>query len=891
MFAELCIYAVRDLYRGFYATWVRFAWPLTGRREEMQAITGAIEDPNVAGMVVCGAAGVGKSRVVKEALTAAAVSGSEVRWAVGTASATSLPLGAFATWEESGSTDTLELVRGVIDSLIAAPPGVPVIVGVDDAHHLDDLSAFVLHQIVQRGAAKVLVTVRDGEPVPAAIQDVWRSGQFDRLDLQPLSLEESTTLLSTTLGGGVDSATARRLWTLTRGNVLYLRNIVEREIGDGRLTKQHESWRWTGDPVLPPGLVELIGTRMGSLPESVSDVIDVLAVGEPLELAALKRITDPTGVEEADIRGLITLEDVGRRIEVRLAHPLYGEVRRSRVAPTKLRRLRGLVAAELASSDDRDDLQMTVRRATLTIDSDLEPDAELLTSAARGAIWMWNLSLANRLADAAIRAGRDVEASFIRAYALTCLGRGEEADAVLADVPARTLTDLDHARLAFLRAVNRLFALADPAGAKKLIDDASQCTSQQARSCIDAFLTVYWAAMGQPQAARQSSENFIWDQLPDVVVARMTAWAIAVAAADAGRTKQAVAVAQAGYPIPIRSFVIITDAETSALVLSGQIAEAQRPAEAMYQRARELPEPQFVMLAKELTGHAALGEGRLDIACAALAPLVDKLLASGETNGWGYRCQLLHTTGLAMRGLTDEASAAMATLEASYHPGWRYLNYERGLAHAWASAAQGAVREAISAARDAAETARANGQFAAEVMCLQTAVQFGDGSVADRLQELTSIVEGPRATVAARFATALAAGHAAELSAVSEDFELMGDLVASLDAAAHAALAHRRADRKGSALTCSARADGLAAKCGGAVTPTLRQASERVPLTEREREIVMLIGQGLSTRAIAERLTLSARTIEGHVYRAMAKTGATDRDELAAMLPRQKPKT
>jgi DNA-binding CsgD family transcriptional regulator len=63
----------------------------------------------------------------------------------------------------------------------------------------------------------------------------------------------------------------------------------------------------------------------------------------------------------------------------------------------------------------------------------------------------------------------------------------------------------------------------------------------------------------------------------------------------------------------------------------------------------------------------------------------------------------------------------------------------------------------------------------------------------------------------------------------------------------------------------------------------------RVPLSHREREIVMLIGQGLSTRAIAERLTLSVRTVEGHIYRAMTKSGAADRDELAAMLPHQRP--
>ena len=46
----------------------------------------------------------------------------------------------------------------------------------------------------------------------------------------------------------------------------------------------------------------------------------------------------------------------------------------------------------------------------------------------------------------------------------------------------------------------------------------------------------------------------------------------------------------------------------------------------------------------------------------------------------------------------------------------------------------------------------------------------------------------------------------------------------------------------------------------------------------------MLIGEGLSNRAVAERLTLSIRTVESHIYRAMLKTGTTSRDELATLL-------
>ena len=147
-----------------------------------------------------------------------------------------------------------------------------------------------------------------------------------------------------------------------------------------------------------------------------------------------------------------------------------------------------------------------------------------------------------------------------------------------------------------------------------------------------------------------------------------------------------------------------------------------------------------------------------------------------------------------------------------------------------------------------------NERFAAEVLCLQTATQLGDRSCEPRLRELEEIVEGPRVGLAARFAAAMDEGNAAELAALSETFEEMGDRVAAVDAAAQASLAYRRQDLRGSALGCAARAEALAAE-GGADTPTLRQAREPLPLTDREREIVLLIGQGLTNRDVADRLT------------------------------------
>ena len=69
--------------------------------------------------------------------------------------------------------------------------------------------------------------------------------------------------------------------------------------------------------------------------------------------------------------------------------------------------------------------------------------------------------------------------------------------------------------------------------------------------------------------------------------------------------------------------------------------------------------------------------------------------------------------------------------------------------------------------------------------------------------------------------------------------------------------------------------------------PALSQASNRLPLTDREREIVKLIGAGLPNRDIAARLTISVRTVENHIHNAMAKTGTASRDDLAKLLPRR----
>lgn len=65
--------------------------------------------------------------------------------------------------------------------------------------------------------------------------------------------------------------------------------------------------------------------------------------------------------------------------------------------------------------------------------------------------------------------------------------------------------------------------------------------------------------------------------------------------------------------------------------------------------------------------------------------------------------------------------------------------------------------------------------------------------------------------------------------------------------------------------------------------PTGTTGPDLTVLTDREREIVALVGQGLSNDDIAGRLFVSPLTAKTHINRAMAKLGARDRAQLVVL--------
>ncbi|MGW0834639.1 LuxR family transcriptional regulator AbsR2 [Streptomyces prunicolor] len=199
-------------------------------------------------------------------------------------------------------------------------------------------------------------------------------------------------------------------------------------------------------------------------------------------------------------------------------------------------------------------------------------------------------------------------------------------------------------------------------------------------------------------------------------------------------------------------------------------------------------------------------------------------------------------------------------------------------AGSWLAAARGdveAAREIVDGRWSESEESRGlpaeDSRPAAYV--LYDAVRLGAPErVAGRLAKLPG--DGP--AVLARHAEALVDGDGPALDKVAGELEQRGFLLFAAEAHAQAVRAHR--DPRAARMSRT-RAVALARRCQGARTPAL-SGLVLGELTARQRQIVTLAAAGLSNRQIADRLTLSVRTVGNHLYSAYARLGASDRGAL-----------
>nr|WP_228123244.1 LuxR family transcriptional regulator [Streptomyces olivaceus] len=202
---------------------------------------------------------------------------------------------------------------------------------------------------------------------------------------------------------------------------------------------------------------------------------------------------------------------------------------------------------------------------------------------------------------------------------------------------------------------------------------------------------------------------------------------------------------------------------------------------------------------------------------------------------------------------------ALATAQSGEAPAGRGAG-DGGAAAAWTAAARGDFDEAV---RRSAE---------------------GDPYDAVRLGA-PERAAGPLTGVFAAHADALSRGDGPALDRAAGELERRGFLLFAAEAHAQAAGVHREPR---AARTARTRAVALARRCQGARTPAL-SGLVLGELTARQRQIVTLAAAGLSNRQIAERLTLSVRTVGNHLYGAYTRLGAGDRGALPWLMELPEP--
>jgi DNA-binding NarL/FixJ family response regulator len=548
------------------------------------------------------------------------------------------------------------------------------------------------------------------------------------------------------------------------------------------------------------------------------------------------------------------------------------------------RRLCGRIACALAATGARR-AGDTLRLALLTLDSDLPPDPVLFTAAARRASELGDLALGMRVARAAVAAGGGFEPRLLLGNALTWLGRMAEADTELAALGSLARTDSERIQAVIPRVAALAWGLARPADAEAVLDAVASTISDDVaaldlggiRSVVDAFL-------GRSVQAAHTATAILADPRCAPAAEQLATWGLAAACGGLGRIDgldervRRIDLRAESLKTGLHEAAIVGSSWVRGLLLAGLLDQADQAAQRYRKHCQDTPGPGEV-ITSSMFAHVAEARGHVKTA----ARWFRQVLAA-DTGGWQFTvlCDLPGVLGMA--GEAASARQAFVELTAAQNPGYAFLEPEVLLAGAWVAAAEGGVSEAVALARQAALLAASQHQPAVEVFALHTAVCFGDPTVANQLAELATQVEGPRAPAAAAHAAALAANDGAALHAASVQLEQMGALLLAADAAAQAAAAHTRQNQRGSAQATATRAHRLAEACEGARTPALAAVAAPLPLTNREREIVTLAAGGLSNRQIADRLVVSVRTVEGHLYRACAKLGLSDRAKLAALL-------
>lgn len=862
-------------------------WPIVARDDELARATSAIGRRDCAVVVLSGESGVGKSRLAAEVAAHAESAGRAVLRVPANALLVDVPLGALAALPVGDGVPLAALAHdapglfAAARAAVAALPGAhPALIVVDDLPHLDPLSTTLVSRLVASGDATLLVTHRDGEPLPDSVLSLWSPDRCSRIPLAPFDVAELEAVLQRVLGGPIAHHAAVELHAATDGNPLYLREYVLGARDAGRLTEAGGVWQLVGAPIATPALRELVRSRVRRLDDDARDVVERLAVCTPVPVDQLPGAGALAALTALEATGWVDVADAGGALTARLAHPQYADAIREGLPRLRLVQIASEQAAalEAAPTGPTD----TLRVARWRIDAGLRPDPAALATAAALARQAGDHRGVEQLATAALAVtGPRADLLLLQGEALHRLGRVREAIAVLESAIELDVRHPSSPELSMGLVATAAFAYASiPAGMRQGLDlldrlDASNPAVELMRSVLQLYLL-------EPDTALATVERAATAFGTSPVEQAVLAHARALPLAGLGQGEGAVTAARAALdlaqqldgrpesPLPV---AVAAQTLSVALLQSARLDEA-KDAATLALRAAVATDDEFLTRTAEFRlGQAAIEQGRADTAARWFRESRSGAMSLGPES------LIVPSTAMLAIALFTLGDAAGAEAMLAQIPEGTAVEPTQLVAFALAEAHRGALDAARTRLLDGAHDVLRHGYTTLAGQYLFWLARYGDAATA--AAELEALPPGEFAGVQARHARAEADADGVALESAADEWEHRGALLYAAEALASAARAARAEGDHRRATARQSRSDALAARCEGAVTPLLRFTSSLVPLTRREREIALLAAQGHSSKQIADELFLSVRTVDNHLQSIYGKLGIRGRHELA----------
>ncbi|MBP3037185.1 helix-turn-helix transcriptional regulator [Arthrobacter sp. zg-ZUI100] len=898
--------------------------PLVGRDDVLASVLASVQRPAGHGAVVVADAGMGKSALA--GVVAAQLEGRIPIHRIHTSSSLSaVPYGALAPLiAELDPRDTdspIAVMRALLHQLFPDgshgtgdgggqdPAHAPLVI-VDDAEALDGQAADLLAQLVASARIRILVLTRRISDISEGLSHQIWEGTLSRHELLPLTEDQIHELCVQALGGPVLTGTSTDLARASGGNPMLALALLSETVRTGSLIFRRGIWL-LHEQVLTPGgrLGDLLRAQLADLTEEERDALEIIALAEPLPAATAFRLGHHSAVDSLTQARLVSLSADPARL-LRPMHPLYGEVIRRMVPAARSARLRRRVLAVGKPTTGGENL---LRWVCWSLDcGETVSDAELVNAAYR----------ANNIFDsaAALRAAGAVKgpdhavAARVQA-ARACFQDGSMASA--ADLLAgatETAADLTTVKMAVLIRVQLSIhnngyspALASIARDWQAAVDRIERTSEThpeadpelaadiASSRRGACLL---ALMAEVAAGNFNSAE---EQLDDILAAARDAGdeeAILIGKAllselmaATGRVRGAARLSRDAMAILTRGgqsflsyYQFVLHRRLVALSWTGEWTQMQDTV----QRGMGGMFGSLVHIAGVVDFAVGIMHLRTSKPAAALthfAAAVEGLRTHDPEGLLPLAIALGAFVAASERSSTmaEELLAEGSALEPRGAAPYRLL--AKGYLAAAASVLAMDAQPPASLQVLAAEAEKA-GFISAEFELRFLSLSLGDQNGLNRLRKISGDFEGPQARVLDRFARAVLDEDAEELARFGTETVEPGWKRLAERCAAEAL---RLAKANGDAALLLRVQRILSKKAGDA--PVQRLSPGAPVLTRRERDVASLVMQGYRNAEIAERLSLSVRTVEGHIYRTFEKLGISKREELKSELLADRPIT